>query len=396
LQPHKPTADLGAQTLFAAILIVPTVLGFAPTLLFLDHPLWISAVAAVALVVAIIYLIQVRSIEARPITPAEAFAMAIGGLAMSSSMGLGLMIWYGVIYSFIFYLLFNLFAALAHIFPSLSSLATPSWASEDTIDFFLAVVASVTFVPATVSVIANNLRKKMFPKTGVGNSVLFPGFPWRRYLTVAGAALIPLAILVALWLYDGLPLTWLYVGLQVYLAVVSAQVKPQKPIEGPAAVVRAVEALLKANGYQVPPRFQTHDAGLDRLISVFDLVAYGDGNGLAFQFKTGGADAPPVTWSEASPLRSATWAIYKAAEQQGISVNTIRPVMVLAGRQADHSLKAFAEAEGIHIVEMQDHKLIDDVVDGKFSDEQLRGMAQSVLRVRPARSTPTTPQKQSA
>jgi hypothetical protein len=282
--------------------------------------------------------------------------------------------------------------------PAFGSLAAPSWWDESTIDLFIVAVVNVSIVPATASLIADDLRKKIFPKTGVGNSPLFPEFSWSRVLKVAGGALIALAGVVALWLYGVLSLTWLYVGLQVYLLLVSATLYPQKkPAEGPAPVVKAVEALLKANEYQVPPRFQTRDLALDQLIAVFDLVAYGGGNGLAIQFKTGGLDAAPVGWSEAATLRSATWAIYKAVEQHGISVNTIRPVMVLAGRQADRSLKAFAEAEGIHIVEMQDTKLIDDIVKGNLSDEELRGIAQSVLRLRPARSaSPTAPQRESA
>src|SRR5262249_29248879 len=149
----------------------------------------------------------------------------------------------------------------------------------------------------------------------------------------------------AFWLYGWIPFDdGVCVALQLYLVLLSAPLYPKdKPAEDPAPVVKAVEGLLKANGYEVPPRFQTRKAGLDQLIAVLDLVAYGGGNGLAFQFKTGGPDAPAVTWSEASTMRSATWAIYKAAEEHGfgIDIDTIRPVMVLAGRRADPSLTAF-------------------------------------------------------
>jgi predicted RecB family endonuclease len=155
-------------------------------------------------------------------------------------------------------------------------------------------------------------------------------------------------------------------------------------------VIEAVKNLLQANGYTILERLQTRDAGLDRLIAVFDLVAYGGGNGLAIQFKTGGPDAPAVTWSEASSLRSATWAIYKAAEQFGVIAHTIRPVMVLAGRQADKTLKDFAEKEAIHIVEMQDPTVIDAIVKNNLSNEELRRLAHSILRLRPLTATPAS------
>jgi predicted RecB family endonuclease len=187
-----------------------------------------------------------------------------------------------------------------------------------------------------------------------------------------------------------------FATLQIYLVIVSAPLNPQqgKSPQGSPPAVEAVEALLRASGYNVLERLQTRDAGLDRLIAVFDIVAYGEGNGLAIQLKTGGPDAPEVTWPEASALPSATWAVYKAAEQFGVNVNSIRPMMVLAGRRADASLKLFAEKEAIHIVEMQDAKVIDDIVNKNFSDEQLRGMAQTILGLRPLKIAPPNAARQ--
>src|SRR5262245_34867693 len=146
LQPHEPTADLGAKALFAALLIVPTVLGFVPALLFLNRPFWILIAAAVALGVAIIYLAYRGSAQSRPVTPAEALAAGIGGLAISSSMGLAIILWYWIVY-LIVYLFAKLFGVIASLVPVLSDFVPSGW-DGDGLRLFAVIVLNAVFVPA--------------------------------------------------------------------------------------------------------------------------------------------------------------------------------------------------------------------------------------------------------
>lgn len=155
-----------------------------------------------------------------------------------------------------------------------------------------------------------------------------------------------------------------------------------KPAHEALAAIRAVKKLLQASGYQILERLQTQEPGVDRLIAVFDLVAYTNGNVLALEFKGGDASNSAVSWTEAASLHPATWAIFKALERFGTTVHNVRPVLVLVGQRADETLKTFCEEQSIHLVEIQDRKLIDDILTHEFSDDELRQRARSILRLR--------------
>lgn len=377
LHPDNTSTRFAATVpFFVALSVVPEVIGFVPLCFFLERPLWLGIVAAITLLVAIIYAFQLRAIEARPISLLEVIAVGVGGLFTSASMGLSLFWFYGM--TWLFVSLLNFFGV--------------DW-SSDTISWYTVFIFGVFFVPATAVTIGNHLSDKLYPRTGIGNVSLYPNLAWPMLLLVV---LIPAAPLVAAWISGWLSSGWFYLILQFALVAGCTPFSPQstRPQDVPAAV-EAVQRLLRASGYRLLERLQTRDTDLDRLLATFAVIAYARGNVLAFQFKIGNADAPPVAWIEGASLRSATWAVYQAAARFGITVHNVRPVMVLVGRRADDTLKAFAEKEAIHIVEIQDLEMVNDILIGKFSEEELQILAQSLLRIRRA-STPQASAREQA
>jgi hypothetical protein len=370
LQSDGRATRIGAKSFFALLLIVSAAVGFIPVALFIDRPAWIAIVAALALLVAVIYAVKLRA-DARSLTVLEAVASGIGGLFFSSTMGMMLLIWY--------LLISKVGAPLLGLILGLIGLTI----DPDTAGRWVIAVFGVAFVPSAASIIADYLRDKLFPRTGVGNAPLFPGLTWPKFLRAAVPALLGGLVLLAMP-YVGL-LSWSsgYAVLQFYILIVCSPLSPrQKPAEEPPAVSRAVQKLLRASGYHVLERLQTHEPDLDRLIAVFDLVARAGSNVLAIQFKTGNESSPAVTWTEAASLRTATLAIYKAVQLFDVPVRIVRPVLILAGRKADETLKTFCEQQSIHLVEIEDAKEIDDIVADKLSDEELRARARSILRLR--------------
>jgi len=141
-------------------------------------------------------------------------------------------------------------------------------------------------------------------------------------------------------------------------------------------------------------------------IAVFDLVAHKEGHALAIVFKTSasGVDAAvastsasksisseyptsegerdkPLTWTVASSLRTAIWAIYKGAEKQKVKMASIQPLLILFGRTADASLVEFCKSESIGLVVLPETAPLEGIAKGQFSPEQMRMFAREYLEL---------------
>jgi hypothetical protein len=111
--------------------------------------------AVVVLAVAIIYLFQMRSIEPRSITPSEAFAAGLSGLALSSTMGLGLSIWYWMAY-----------AIARLLFFILPTLPKTLGFDERVIGTFIVVTLSIAVIPCRASSIREKWSKSSRRRDG--------------------------------------------------------------------------------------------------------------------------------------------------------------------------------------------------------------------------------------
>ena len=322
--------------------------------------------AGLGAVVAAAYAAELWSIQGRPVTFLEVLASCLAGLFLASTISL---------------ILLGIVVLASRVFVPTLRLVNIDW-DADVVGQYLAYGLGLILVPASTAAIADNLRHRLFPTSGVGNPPLFPRLTWPRFLRAAAIALIPAVVLIALWLMGAG--SWIYIPLQVYILGIGITLY-QGLEEPPTPTPRAVEAmriLLRAIGYITPDRVQTRQTQLDRLITVFDIVAYKEGKALAFHFEIGSKDAPPVGWIEAASLRSGSWAVFIAAARSHIPLVDVSCVMVLVGRRPDETLRSFAKQESIHIVEIEDEGLIEDVIAERYSEQELRELAQTVLGLR--------------
>ncbi len=245
--------------------------------------------------------------------------------------------------------------------------------------WYIAVGIACFFLLGGLGVTARILLEVLFPKAGVGNAPLFPGFTWRKVALLGFLGLLAIAVLGLLASFGW---SYAYVAMIVVLIIVSAPVSTafdrQKPPSVSPPVFEAVKALLVASGYRIWGRVQTGEVALDRLIAVFDLVAEKDGNALAIQVKTSASGSDPVTWTEASALRTAVWALYRGAEKQQAKIGNIRPVLVLFGRIADPSLVDFCQEESIGLAVVPSDAPLEAIAKGDFQPDQLIELTQKL------------------
>lgn len=333
----------------------------APVLLFIHRPSWLIWILAGCLVVGITTLAEVAKRRARPMTNLEKFLVVIAALFGESAVALLVVAAFGL------FRLFSLLFVKAGI--------------STRILWYVAVAIACFFLLVSLGMVGEFLQEAFFPKTGVGNAPLFPGFTWRKVALPGFLGLVAIAVL-GLLAYFGW--SYAYVGMILVLMIASAPVsaafnRDKAPTSDPP-VFEGVKALLVASGYQIWGRVQTGELVLDRLIAVFDLVAEKDGNTLAIQFKTSASSSEPVTWMEASALPTAVRAINRSAEKQQAKIG-IHPMLVLFGRTADPSLRAFAKDESIGLAVVPSDAPLEGIAKGEFTPEELRDFARNYLGV---------------
>jgi len=355
-----PSSQFLPRASFLLLFSVSIVTVSVPVLLFIHRPFWVVWVLAVCLFTAIINLSKVWSRQVRSLTNLERVLLVVAVLFEGSSIALAV--------------------ALGFIPLKLYSLWYTPGSFPGRILWYFAVANACFFLLGGLLTVGKDLLEALFPKTGVGNAFLFPGFTWRK---LAFPGFLGLTTIAVLGLLASLGWSYAYLGMIIALMIMSAPVSSsfdrQKHPVANSSVLEAMKALLMTCGYTIFERLQTGQPALDRLIALFDLVAYKDGNALALQFKTDASNSAPVMWTEASALRTACWAIYRGAEKQQAKLSNVQPVLVLFGRAPDASLSEFAKEESIGLAIVPEDAPLERITKGEFTSEQLRELARLYL-----------------
>lgn len=357
-----PSSQFFPRALFVLSLCVSLIIPSVPVLLFIHHSSWVIWILAGCLVSGVANLVQIGTRRARPLTNLEKLLVVVAQLFSTSAV------------AFV--------VAMGFVVVKLLSAALGTGNIAVRVLWYVAIGSACFFLLGSLVTVGPALLEAFFPKTGVGNASLFPGFTWRKIIPLGLLGVAGIAVLVVL---VHLGWSYLYIAMLLVLIVASAPVstafdrQKQSPTNPPA--FEAVKALLVTSGYTMFDRLQTGDLSLDRLIAVFDMVAHKDSSALAIQFKTSASRSEPVTWAEASSLRTAVWAIYQSAEKQKVKVKSILPVLVLFGRKADPSLTEFAERESIGLVVLPSDAPLERIAKGEFPPEQMREFARRYLQV---------------
>ncbi len=383
-----PSSQFVPRALFVFLFFLSIAIPFVPILLFIQRPWWTFGILAACLVFSISSLTEARSRPARPVTNLERFLVVVASLFGNSAIA------FVAAWGFILVKVLASWLAWSSLFMRIL------WGVAIANVCFFLLSALLTAGPA--------LLEAFFPKTGVGNASLFPGFAWPKVAWQSVAGVLTIVLLAYLgrvaWPYA-------YLAIILVLMIVSAPVSTafdRQKVRTTASPppLEAIKALLNASGYVIAERLQTGEVALDRLIAVFDLVAHKEGHALAIVFKTSasGVDAAvastsasksisseyptsegerdkPLTWTVASSLRTAIWAIYKGAEKQKVKMASIQPLLILFGRTADASLVEFCKSESIGLVVLPETAPLEGIAKGQFSPEQMRMFAREYLEL---------------
>jgi hypothetical protein len=357
-----PASQFLPRALFVLLLFLSIGVVSAPLLLFIHRPSWLIWVFAACIVSGIFYLSEVRSTQARPLTNLEKILAVIAVLFANSAA------------AFLVVMGFVLGRLLAWALGPASIVVRILW--------YGAIANACFFLLGCLVSAGPVLREAFFPKTGVGNASLFPGFTWRK---LALPGFLGLSAIAALGLLASYGWSSAYVLMILVLLTLSAPVSTafdrQKRRSANPPVFDAVTTLLVTSGYMIFDRLQTGELALDRLISLFDVVAHKDGIALAIQFKTDASNSEPVKWTEASALRTAVWAIYRGAEKQQAKLRRVQPMLVLFGRSPDPSLIDFARDESIGLAVVPSDAPLESIVKGELTPERVRALAKDYLLV---------------
>jgi len=372
--PVKSSRPIWAKIKFAILSTISVTAGFVPLMMFIGRPFWLVWISAFSMLISLAYAARLDAKNERPLTPMESVALTLAALSEGAIMGLMLFLLYGMLW-----LVMYVIRLLGW---------RPGWAGD--VGMIAIGVVGFILLMGVVGLTADKLRVWLFPKTGIGNAPLLPYANPGEFSPRAFFASLGLIVCVCLSLFVS---SYFYILLQIYLIVISTPVaqrlERREPSERSQTLRAAVKTMLRACGYLIVDRLQTRQLELDRLISVFDIVAHRDGYALAIQLKADEQSSDPVGWTEATYLRSATRAIYKAVAGFDIPVHSVLPMLLLCGRKPDSTLTTFAEQESIRIAEME-WATIQDITDEKLSIEKLREIAQSYLGLRAASMGPAT------
>ena len=272
----KATRHILSRIWFSLLATASVTIGFAPLLLFLDLLFWVVVIAIVPLLIFLAISANLEPKNQRPLTPTESVAVTIASLSEGSIMALMLFGLYGVLRLIAFLIEWGLSRWLGW---------APTWMGNVLLGI-VAVIGSVLLLGA-VAVTADKLKLWVFPETGIGNA---PLLPWAKPGEVSPRAIIAtLVVLLAVGLSVFVS-PYFYIALQMCLAAistpVSAKLEMREPSDRNKTVRAAVKAMLRACGYHVVDRLQTRRLEIDRIITVFDIVAYHQGYALAVQLKT--------------------------------------------------------------------------------------------------------------
>ena len=196
-----PSSQFLPRGLFLLLLSVSMGAVSIPLLLFIHRPFWLIWVLVGCLVIGIIHLISVRSRQARPLTNLEKSLLVFAVLFVGSAVALVVVIGF--------------------LPARLLSLALGSDSISVRILWFIGVANACFFLLGGLITVAQTLLEALFPKTGVGNAPLFPGFTWRK---VALPGLLGVLAIVLLGLAASFGWSYAYVVMIVVLMILSAPV----------------------------------------------------------------------------------------------------------------------------------------------------------------------------
>jgi hypothetical protein len=151
-----------------------------------------------------------------------------------------------------------------------------------------------------------------------------------------------------------------------------------------AEIVNAVGRLLSAMGYEVVFSPRSKDPEFASLVSGLDIIAAKDKHALVLQVKTQSSSMEPVDWTAGSSLRIKAKALELQEVREKLEIpslnekESIRPLMVLAGRQQDSTLAEFSKQESVPVI-VVDMDLIEKILNTEDPDE-LRKLADTHFR----------------
>jgi hypothetical protein len=364
---HAPRFRFWQRLRFVILLILAAETGFSPAALFLNEARWLPWMALAPTFVGLGYIFQLRAVAPRAITFRETIGVYYAAVFETAAACLFLFLLYGLTAALV------AGARWVHI--------EPQWAKN--LAWWTTAATGAMLLFGNSGTAADLLASKLFPTTGIGNAPLFPGITARRILGpalwtlgsivsfVAGTAFHYRPVLIAT------PFCMIIAGITFHDLL-----ETRAPAKQRQTALAALRKLLEAGGYTVIDRLQTGKTDLDRLLNVFDMVAERQGYALAIQLLEGDEGAAPVSWTEAASVKSATSAVYEAAEVCGRPVRRVRPMLALCGRRPDRSLKVFTSKEGILVAELPEWKTIEAIAAGTVTGDNLQGLAQSHLGLR--------------
>jgi hypothetical protein len=346
-----------------------TVIGYAPSVVLLERPIWLPFVAAAAAIGAFGGLRKVPALATNRPGFLEFLLGTLSSVYLPVLAGFGSLFIYWVFYGII-----TLLRSLL-LWLNVSTQLNPD-------AFAHTITAIVVFFYSLVTGFgADHLAQQLYPNVSGLKSAFYDTISRRRgqFVGCAVAAVAGLALFLALFILKGWVGSWFfYILLSILFAGISAPLwSLGEGFSRPATEIRVLENLLRASDYDIVRSPKTGKSGVDPLMINVDLLAYNDEQALVVQVKTEKSPTP-VDWTAASTLQTAAWAVDGAREQFGLGSQRIEPLMVLMGAVSDESLRAFSQEEGIRIAEIPDTTAVLGALTA--SDvHKLREMAQRYL-----------------
>ena len=361
--------------LLVLLTVGATTLGLAPLALFMGRPRLLRYVVAGSALLALATAFRTRSGQdkIRAANSPSLLEFLLGGLGMvylPAFVGLVLLVLYGLIYGLAWLLgaLFSWLGLGIQVVPGL--IATYPSA-------ILAVFAALISGART-----DELRDKLY-KEVAGTKSDFYDLIARQRRWLFGCGTVTLTVLVAVGTSGILRQvvdTWIYVLLQLFLAVGSAPlwIAGELTSTSPRAVRAVIKMLKTGMGYQITESPRTGDEAFDPLLVNVDLLAYDGEHAFAVQVRTEGGSSGPPDRAAGSALQNAAWTLDDVGPDFGLTSQEVEPCMVLVGIEPDKGLKEFSARDGFWLVEVPDKGVVDKVI--LTEDEgELRELARQYL-----------------
>jgi len=218
----------------------------------------------------------------------------------------------------------------------------------------LAVLLGLVFA----SIAVEGLTQALYPVTAGTRSVYYPLLRQRFKLLAFAAGIAGSIVLVLIapgnW--------WTTIGaviILVYVAMPLDQLEQSSRSRAPVLTENVVRTLESA-GYAIVRSPRTGDPTIDPLIQNVTLLASAGEDGFAIEV-TDREPAAQVEWSAASAVRTAAAVL----QQQHMTIGgrplqSVQPVLIIAGGMVSAGLQRFTDTEGVRLVHLQPAAGVDE------------------------------------